>query len=451
MKNMAGLRADGFPDDFLWGCSTASYQIEGAAKADGRGLSIWDEMSHRQGCIVDGGNGDDACDSYHLYGKDIALLKELNVGAYRFSISWPRIQPDGKGAPNEKGLDYYSRLVDALLEAGIEPWITLYHWDLPLALQEEGGWPLRDTAFRFADYAQIMFRNLGTRVRHWTSLNEPWCSAFLGYRDGEHAPGIRDFSSAIRSVHHLLLAHGLSTKVFRQSGLSGEYGIVINPSAPRPATLEEKDAQAAQKASIERTSLWLDPLFGRGYPREYVEAMSANFPVAEGDMDLISQPLDFIGVNYYTEDAVCAVQACPENPLGFLAVPSWQQKTEMGWDIVPQGLRRVLGFIAGRWSPKALYVTENGAAFIDMPDSSGKVHDRERIAYLHGHIGACRDAVDDGIPLKGYFVWTLMDNFEWAFGYSLKFGLTSVDPSTHERRPKDSFYYYRDTVCGFGF
>lgn len=440
-----------FPPDFIWGCSTASFQIEGAAGEDGRGPSIWDDFCRKPGKIFDGSDGVVACDSYHRIGEDISLLKSLNVKAYRFSVAWPRIQPEGKGSPNAKGIEYYSRLVDALLDAGIEPWITLYHWDLPLALEKEGGWPNRETAYRFAEYADIIFRNLGGRVRHWASVNEPWCSAFLGYRDGEHAPGARDAKAAIRTVHHLLLGHGLAAKAFREGGYEGEFGIIINPAAPRPASGRLCDIEASRRASLERTALWLDPVFGRGYPKDYAHRMHADFPIENNDMDIIAAPIDFVGVNYYNEDAVTAVPFDEAHPLGFAMAPTWQEKTEMGWDVVPQGLRRILGLIAREWAPKALYVTENGAAFADISDSSGSIHDSRRIEYFRGHLAACRDAIGDGVPLKGYFAWTLLDNFEWSWGYSRKFGLVAVDPDTLARKPKDSFYYYRDLIAGFGF
>lgn len=438
-----------FPSDFLWGCSTASYQIEGAATEDGRGKSIWDDFCSHPGKIVDSSDGSVACDSYHRYSEDISLLKSLNVGAYRFSIAWPRIQPEGKGKPNQKGLDYYSRLVDSLLAAGIEPWITLYHWDLPLPLEEAGGWPERDTAYRFQEYAEIMFESLGSRVRHWASLNEPWCSAFLGYRDGEHAPGKRDEALAIRAAHHLLLAHGLAARSFKSRKMEGKFGIVVNPSTPRPATRKQADVEAAHSASLERTALWLDPLYGRGYPAQFRDSVKPDFPIEPGDMDLISIPPDFIGINYYAEDSVIGVPSSDTNPLGFEFAKTWQEKTEMGWDVVPQGLRRLLNVIAREWSPAALFVTENGAAFPDSPDDSGRVHDARRINYLRGHLAACAGAISDGAPLKGYFAWTLMDNFEWSFGYSRKFGLASVDPHSMARKPKDSFYYYRDAIAGF--
>jgi beta-glucosidase len=443
------MRNEGFPSDFLWGCSTASYQIEGAIDVDGRGPSIWDEFCRQPGKIADGSSGIGACDSYHRYAEDISLLKSLNVGAYRFSIAWPRIQPEGKGRPDPRGLDYYSRLADALLAAGIEPWGTLYHWDLPLSLEEAGGWPNRDTAYRFRDYSAVMYEHLGARVRHWASVNEPWCSAFLGYRDGEHAPGRRDRKAAIGAVHHLLLAHGLAARSFREGGSDGEFGIIINPATPRPATRALRDVEAARRASLERTDLWLDPLCGRGYPQGYVTATSADFPVAAGDMDIISTPIDFIGINYYGEDAVVDAPCDMANPLGYAEAPTCQEKTEMGWNVVPQGLRRILGSVAGGWAPKALYITENGAAFNDGSAEPGPIRDERRIEYFRDHLRACRDAIGDGVPLKGYFAWTLMDNFEWAFGYSRKFGLVAVDPHTFVRKPKDSFYYYRDAIAGY--
>ena len=448
------MRDDGFPSDFLWGCSTASYQIEGGATEDGRGPSIWDQFCREPGRISDGKDGSIACDSYHRIDEDIGLLVELGVDAYRFSVAWPRVQPEGRGPANAKGLDYYSRLVDALLARGIEPWVTLYHWDLPLALERTGGWPERDTAYRFAEYAGMVYDSLGDRVKRWASLNEPWCSAFLGYRYGEHAPGKRDAVAAIRATHHLLLAHGLSAAAFRSRGVEGDFGIIINPSTPRPATRSPADAAAAHRASLERTALWLDPLFGRGYPAEYEALTGLAFPVEEGDMELISAPIDFLGVNYYNEESVKAAPAesspVEAAPFGALSVPTWQEKTEMGWDVVPRGLLRILSTISREWAPKTLYVTENGAAFPDTADASGRVHDARRIDYIRGHLGACRDAIAAGIPLKGYFAWTLMDNFEWAFGYSRTFGLVSVDPDSLARTPKDSFCYYRDFIAGYG-
>ncbi|PKL23487.1 MAG: beta-glucosidase [Spirochaetae bacterium HGW-Spirochaetae-3] len=449
MSDTEEKRGDGFPEGFLWGCATSSYQIEGAVDADGRGPSIWDAFCREPGRVAFGQNGDVACDSYHRWPEDVRLLSELDVDAYRFSIAWPRVQPDGRGAANRAGIDYYSRLVDALLAVGIEPWVTLYHWDLPLALGRAGGWTDRDTAYRFADYAGTMFRALGDRVAHWTTLNEPWCSAFLGYEAGEHAPGLRDRPSALRATHHLLLAHGLAVDAFRRGACPGEIGLVVNPATPRPATRRPADLAAAGRASVERTGLWLDPVFGRGYPEAYLAARGASMPVEADDMELIAAPIDFVGVNYYNEDAVKAVPATPLCPDGYAYVPTSIEKTEMGWDVVPQGLRRVLGFISRSWPVRELYVTENGAAYSDSAAADGSVRDAARVAYYRGHIAACRDAIADGVPLRGYFAWSLLDNFEWAHGYGKSFGIVAVDPKTLERKPKDSYYFYRDAIAGY--
>jgi len=443
-------RRDGFPGDFLWGCATSSYQIEGAVRADGRGESIWDAFCREPGRVSRGQNGDVACDSYRRWPEDLALLEGLGVDAYRFSVAWPRIQPEGRGPALRAGLDYYARLVDALLAKGIEPWITLYHWDLPLALGQAGGWTARDTAYRFADYAGIMFSELGDRVRHWTTLNEPWCSAFLGYEIGEHAPGLHDRMAALSATHHLLLAHGLAATAYREGGYEGEIGLVINPATPRPATRRAADLAAAGRAAIERTGLWLDPVFGRGYPAPYLTARGAAMPVQPGDLETIAAPVDFVGVNYYNEDAVADAPPTAAAPDGYRFVPTSIEKTEMGWDVVPQGLRRVLGYIAGAWPVKALYVTENGAAYPDALVRDGRVSDADRVAYYRGHIAACRDTLADGVPLRGYFAWSLLDNFEWSHGYDKLFGLVAVDPRTLGRRPKDSYYYYRDVIAGFG-
>jgi beta-glucosidase len=438
-------RAEGFPSDFLWGASTASYQIEGSVSADGRGASIWDTFCKRPGAIYGGMNGDLACDSYKKTKEDVALLKELGVDSYRYSIAWPRVQPEGSGKPLEAGLDYYKRLADALGEAGIESAVTIYHWDLPQTLEDSGGWPVRDTALRFAEYADIVFRALGDRVGRWFSLNEPWCSAFLGYEYGVHAPGRKDRAAAYAAAHHLLLGHGLAVRAYRDTGLTAPIGIVLNAMTPRPATRSSEDLEAADRASDLGTALWLDPIYGRGYPERLLKAYGVSMPVLPGDFGIIASPIEFVGINYYSERAVAADPAGLE---GFKEVPSWQDKTEMGWEIVPEGLLRMLRVIARRWPVKALYVTENGAAFPDRPEADGRIRDRDRIDYIRAHVGACRRAVAEGIPLKGYFLWSLMDNFEWAFGYSKRFGLVRVDPATGDRRPKDSYYFYRDLVAG---
>lgn len=437
--------------DFIWGISTSSYQIEGSIDADGRGPSIWDRFCATPGCIADGSSGEVACDSYKRWPEDIELLKELGVKSYRFSIAWPRIQPAGRGKATQAGLDWYRRLADTLLDAGIEPWAALYHWDLPQALEDAGGWPARDTALRFADYAALCFEALGGGVKHWITHNEPWCSAFLGYARGEHAPGRRNLPDAYAATHHLLLGHGLAVQTCRRIVPDAGIGIVINPAKPRPATARPEDAAASLRASVERTGLWLDPLYGRAYPAEHLAAHGMVMPVEPGDMEIIATPTDFLGVNYYNEDAVRGVPAGKANPDGVEYVPTWQPKTAMGWDIVPDGLERILGFMHRSWPVPAFYVTENGMACDEPEELAGRIHDSQRINYHRGHLDAIRRAVRKGIPLKGYFAWTLMDNFEWAFGYTKRFGMVAVDRQTGKRVRKDSFHYYRDAIAGFGY
>lgn len=446
MSLNSNARADA---PFIWGVSTASYQIEGSTDADGRGDSIWDAFCREPGKVMNGDSGADACDSYRRWPEDIELLKELGVGAYRFSIAWPRVQPGGRGKPNRAGLDYYKRLADGLLAAGIEPWAALYHWDLPRELEDSGGWPERDTAYRFAEYAELCFRELGGGVRRWVTHNEPWCSAFLGYGTGEHAPGRRDRKAAYAAAHHLLLGHGLAVRACRAALPGAEIGIVINPSAPRPATPRPADRDAALRASIERTGLWLDPLYGRAYPEEHLAAHGVVMPVMDGDLKAIAEPADFVGVNYYNEDVVRAAPVSASAPEAYESAPSWRPKTAMGWDVVPEGLYRILAFMALRWPIPALYVTENGAAYRDVVDADGRIRDLERIDYYRTHVAAALKAREAGVPLRGYFAWTLMDNFEWAHGYDKRFGLVAVDRSTGKRVQKDSFYYYRDVVAGF--
>jgi beta-glucosidase len=438
--------AGGFPSDFLWGCSTAAYQIEGSVGADGRGASIWDSFCRLPGKVYGGMSGVLACDSYRKWKDDVALLRALGVDSYRYSIAWPRIQPAGRGKPLQAGLDYYRRLADELAKAGIESAVTLYHWDLPQALEDSGGWPERDTAFRFADYADLVYRALGDRVGRWFTLNEPWCSAFLGYETGEHAPGRSDRAAAYRAAHHLLLAHGLGVKAHAAAGLSSPIGVVINAMAPRAATRRAEDLEAADRAADKGTALWFDPLYGRGYPERHLRAMGVSMPVEPGDMEIIASPIDYVGINYYTETVV---EADPSGAEGFRYVPSWQPKTEMGWPVVPEGLVRLLSLIRSRWPVKAFYVTENGAAFDDRVEDSGRIRDGERIEYLRSHVAACGRALEAGIPLKGYYVWSLMDNFEWAHGYSKRFGLVHLNLADGKRREKDSYWFYRDLINGF--
>jgi len=438
--------------DFLWGVSSSAYQIEGSVLADGRGRSIWDTFCDTPGKILNGDTGAFGSDSYSRWEEDAELLAELGVGAYRFSLAWPRIQPNGTGSPNHRGFGYYHRLIEALLARGIQPWITLYHWDLPQALEDKGGWLNRDTAFHFTEYAELCFKEFGDKVKHWVTLNEPWCSAFLGYGSGEHAPGKTDTLSSYSAAHHLLLAHGLAVRSFREWVAGGQVGIVLNPAAPRPATKRPADCLAAELASVERTGLWLDPLYKGSYPTDYLESMQVRMPVLVGDMAVIRSPVDFVGVNYYNEDAVRAVpvQNAQAGCLsGFQYVPTWQPKTAMKWDVVPDGLCRMLDFMTRHWDIPAMYVTENGAAFADVVGEHGRIQDVDRIRYLKDHVAALRRCRDGGVPVHGYFVWTMLDNFEWAHGYDKRFGMVAVDRDSGQRTRKNSFYFYRDMVAGF--
>lgn len=452
-----GPRGNRFPEDFLWGVSTSAYQIEGSPRFEGRSPSVWDVFSQKPGAVFGGMNGDLACDSYRRWREDVELLRGLGVDSYRFSLAWPRILPEGSGRPNAAGIDHYRRLCEALLEADIEPFVCLYHWDHPQALEEKGGWTERDMAFRFADYAGLCFEQFDGLVSRWMTLNEPWCSSILGYGRGEHAPGRRDEAAAYRAVHHHLLGHGLAVEAFRSlcprdpGGSVPEIGLALNPALPRPATRRAEDRAAALRASVERSALFMDPLFGRGYPEGQLAAHpGVLIPLEAGDLERIALPIDYLGVNYYNEEAIEAVPVSAAHPEGFRYVPTWQEKTEMGWDIVPAGLGRILAFLAENWPVPRFYVTENGAAFPDEPDAAGRVRDGNRIEYLRAHLKACEEALESGIPVGGYFVWSLLDNFEWSWGYSKRFGLVWIDFRNGERRPKDSYYYYRDVVSGAG-
>ncbi|MBU0936169.1 MAG: beta-glucosidase [Spirochaetes bacterium] len=432
--------------DFLWGVSSSAYQIEGSVLADGRGESIWDSFCRLPGKVKNGDTGAYGSDSYVRWQEDVDMLHELGAGAYRFSIAWPRIKPDGSGAVNHRGFGYYHRLIEELLAKDIEPWVALYHWDLPQALQDRGGWLNRDTAFYFADYAELCFREFGGLVKNWVTLNEPWCSAFLGHGVGVHAPGLVDVQAPFTAAHHLLLAHGLAVKECRELLPAARIGIVLNPWTPRSATARDEDKQAALLASVERTGLWCDPLFNGQYPEAYCEAAGAKLPILPGDMALIKAPLDFLGINYYNEDAVCAA---PAQAAGYKNVPTWQKKTEMQWDIVPDGLVRVLSFMSEHWKVPEYYITENGAAFSDS-DTDGKViHDNDRIEYLQDHVLAVQKACELGLPVKGYFVWTMLDNFEWSHGYEKRFGMVAIKQPEGERIRKSSFYFYRDLIAGY--
>jgi len=440
-----------FPPEFLWGTATASFQVEGAAFEDGRGESIWDRFCRIPGKVFAGDNGDVACDQYHRYPEDIRLMKEAGIQAYRFSIAWPRIIPEGTGTVNPKGIAYYRALAAALRDAGIEPVATLYHWDLPQVLQDRGGWENRETAKAFEAYARTCFAELGDLIHTWITLNEPWCSAYMGYGMGAHAPGITDKHAAVRAVHHLNLAHGLAVRAFRESGKPGTIGITWNIMVHRPATRDEKDRLAAEIAIDRDSRMFTGPVCGHGYPRRFLEQAGLSVPEQPGDLELISAPIDFAGLNYYSEHAV-AWDDVAEDHVRW--VPSWQETTDMGWPIVPQGFVRHLRWLAAETGGLPIYVTENGCAQKDevVIDEYGnkRVHDSGRIAYLRSHFQAMKQALDEGIPVKGYFLWSLLDNFEWAHGYSKRFGILYVDYNTLQRVPKDSYYYYRDLIAGYG-
>ncbi|SPT49805.1 GH1 family beta-glucosidase [Actinomadura madurae] len=449
----------GFPKGFLWGAATAAYQIEGAAREDGRAPSIWDTFSHTPGKTLNGDTGDVATDHYHRRQDDIATMAELGIGAYRFSISWSRVLPDG--TPNQKGMDFYSRLVDELLDHGIAPVATLYHWDLPQALEDAGGWPERDTARRFADYAERVGRVLGDRVHTWTTLNEPWCSAFLGYASGVHAPGRADPAAALAAAHHLNLAHGLGVRALRG---------VVPASARHSVTLNlhhlRGDPEAVRRVDAVSNRVFLDPMLGNGYPADLLEDTASLTDwgfLRDGDEEIIAAPLDVLGVNYYSptlvrdwdgvsprahadghrQGATTPFVGCDN--VEFAEQPG--PYTAMGWPIDATGMEELLLRLHREYPHTPLMVTENGAAFDDVLEDGGRVHDDRRIAYLRDHIAAVERACEAGADVRGYFAWSLLDNFEWAYGYSKRFGLVHVDYATGDRTWKDSASWYRDTIA----
>ena len=427
-----------FPPGFSWGVATSAYQIEGAAAEDGRGLSIWDTFSRTPGKTKNGDTGDVACDHYHLWQDDVDLIASLAVDSYRFSIAWPRVQPLGHGAWNEKGLAFYDRLVDALLERGIKPNATLYHWDLPQALQETGGWLNRDTAQRFAEYADVMGRRLGDRVSAIATHNEPWCTAHLGHRTGQFAPGMKDPVAAIQVAHHLLLSHGLALQAMCASGVKAPLGIVLNQSPATPATSRAVDVALAEREYALFVRWFMDPIFLRRYP---AASGIHTYPVMrEGDLDTIAQPLDFLGVNYYTR-----IWASAEDPP--LPAPNERGATDMGWEVYPQGLTDLLCAIDRDYDLPPLYITENGAAVADEV-IEGRVPDFERIEYLRSHLDAIAKAIEQGVDVRGFYYWSLLDNFEWDSGYAKRFGLVHVDYATQVRTLKDSAYWYRGFITG---
>ncbi|NVH72096.1 beta-glucosidase [Paraburkholderia sp. JPY432] len=431
-----------FNEDFVWGVATSSYQIEGAAHEDGRGPSIWDAFCKVPGKVVNGENGDVACDHYHLLEEDLDLLAELGVNAYRFSIAWPRVQPTGRGAFNEKGLAFYERLVDGLLERDIQPFATLYHWDLPLSLQHtQNGWESRDTAYRFADYARKIGSVLGDRVASIATHNEPWCTAWLGNATGYFAPGNADLKKAAHVAHHLLLSHGLALQALRADGVKAPLGIVLNQSPAHGATDSPEDQVAASLEYAKFVRWYMDPLFKGEYPAEALEWYGANGPqeaILSGDFDVIGTPMDFLGINYYTRIfASASGEKRPPGVLGF---------TDMDWEVYPQGLTELLTRINADYKLPPIYITENGCAAKDVL-ANGRVHDAERVRFYDLHLAALSDAVKQGVDVAGYFAWSLMDNFEWASGYDKRFGMVYVDYASQERTLKDSALWYRDVIA----
>ncbi|MBZ0295493.1 MAG: beta-glucosidase [Anaerolineae bacterium] len=430
-----------FPPDFKWGVATSSYQIEGAAFEDGRKMSIWDTFCRTPGKVYQGENGDVACDHYHRYESDIQLMKELGVDMYRFSIAWPRILPDGTGTVNEVGLDFYERLVDSLLANGIQPWATLYHWDLPQALQDAGGWPARATVDAFVNYADVVSKRLGDRVKHWMTHNEPWCASFLSYQIGEHAPGHQKLDEAVAASHHLLLSHGRTVPVLRANSRDSKVGIVLNLAWNDPATDSEADKEAAWRMFGYQNRWFMDPVYKGQYPEDMIE-LYGGFPALQnGDEQEIAAPLDFLGINYYTRAVVANAPGNP--PLYTTQVYPEGEYTEMHWEVHPESLYDLLKWTQERYPNVGdIYITENGAAFDDKLTEDGQVKDENRVNYLKGHFASMRQAMEEGVPLKGYFLWSMMDNFEWAYGYSKRFGIIYVDFDTQERFLKDSAKWY---------
>ncbi|MFI6943752.1 GH1 family beta-glucosidase [Streptomyces sp. NPDC050418] len=435
------------PADFVWGTATSAYQIEGAVADDGRSPSIWDTFSHTPGKIDGDDHGDVACDHYHRWREDLGLMRELGADAYRFSVAWPRVVPQADGVVNAKGLAFYDRLVDGLCEAGITPHLTLYHWDLPQWQQDRGGWPERSTAQRFAEYAAVVGEKLGDRVKDWCTLNEPLCSAWIGHLEGRMAPGVTDLAQAVRASYHLHLGHGLATQALRANVPGARVGIVNNLSPIVPASDRPEDIEAARRADGHTNRWWLDPVFGRGYPEDMQELYGVELPEHDGDLELIGAPLDWLGVNFYFRQVVAAD---PEGPAPYARqVPvEGAPTTSMDWEVHARSLEDILLRVTREYGPRRLYVTENGSAYVDTVDPDGGVRDPERTRYLEEHLAACARAVAGGAPLAGYFAWSLLDNFEWAYGYDKRFGLVHVDYATQKRTVKGSGRRYAELIAG---
>ena len=447
-----------FPENFLWGAATASYQIEGAWDEHGKGESTWDRFTHTAGKIMNGDTGDVANDHYRLWKKDIGLMKKIGLKAYRFSISWPRILPAGRGTVNKKGLDFYDRLVDGLLKANIVPFVTLYHWDLPQKLEDEGGWTMRSTVDAFLEYTDVITRSLGDRVKSWITHNEPAVVAWLGYGTGVHAPGLQDYALAVRAAHHLLLSHGQAVPVIRGNSRDAEVGIALDIWWRGAASNSRADLDLVRQEDGTLVRWFIDPLYGRDYPADKVADFTkmGAFPngldfVQAGDMKVIATPTDFIGLNYYSRTVLRSDGPDNEPQIVFPQPKTPEYWTEMDWEVYPDGLANILGRVYFNYQPRKLYITENGASYSTPPDEKGEVHDEHRSNYLRTHFAAMHRAIQAGVPLAGYFVWSLMDNFEWSFGYSQRFGIVWVDYKTQRRILKDSAKWYKKVIRKNGF
>ncbi|MDG0854976.1 GH1 family beta-glucosidase [Roseateles puraquae] len=436
-----------FPADFRWGVSTSSFQIEGAGREDGKGESIWDRFCSQPGRIRDGSDAQVACDHYHRYPQDLDMARALGVNAYRFSIAWPRILPKGRlglGAVNEAGLAFYDRLVDAMLERGLDPWCTLYHWDLPQALQDEGGWTVRSTVDAFVAYTDVVTRRLGDRVKHWITHNEPWCSSMMSYWEGVHAPGGRSLPDALQACHHILLSHGLAIPVIRRNVTEAQVGITLSLHPITAASDSAADQAAVRRHDGLRNRWFLDPLFGRGYPEDTLALLGEAAPAVQpGDLAAIATATDFLGVNYYFPEMVADDPTALHSPMrSRLVERHGVERTGFGWEVSPQGLVDLLTRVQRDYAPAVIQLTENGSTFEDVLTPEGRVHDAERLSYLQRHLAALKQALDAGVPVKGYFAWSLLDNFEWAEGYLRRFGLAYVDYPTQRRILKDSGLWY---------
>ena len=433
-----------FPSDFVWGAATAAFQIEGAADADGRGESIWDRFCRTPGKVANGDTGDRACDHYHRWPEDLDLMASLGVGAYRFSVAWPRIQPDGRGAANRKGIDFYRRLVEGMLERGISPLATLYHWDLPQRLQDDGGWASREIVDRYVDYARLVFDGLGDLVDAWITHNEPWVTSFLGYAYGVKAPGVADWSQALAAAHHALLSHGRAVNAFRADGGRGEIGITLD------LTHVTGEPDAARRLDGHRNRWFLDPVLRGGYPADLVELYEERVGPLEfvlpGDLEEIAAPIDFLGVNFYQPAVVRP--SSTDGPLALEQVPWDGPRTAMGWTVEPTSLTALLLRLKRDYGEVPLVITENGASY-DDPELDGQavIEDPQRVAFIRGHVEAVERAVEAGVDVRGYYVWSLLDNFEWEHGYDRRFGIVAVNFENLKRTPKRSALWYRDLIA----